>query len=205
MLLSIYRNRTHPQLLLHFAVILSIRENCFGSRHTPFCGGSGLISACGSTSVSTITGGHSKKDPRYTQKSIYLHIFTNNTWPYFLWPPIIPGTQQITMEFNMGKHGPRGFGHLHQIPVSRLALAGAPDFVTSNRSVPSRTYATFQTWSCFTLSSCRQYIHSSRDCSWDHASTFAPALLGSDKPLAGPGHNKYQSAPFNINCDVRHA
>ena len=36
-----------------------------------------------------ITADHSKKDLRYTQKPIYLSIFTYNIWSYLLCPPVI--------------------------------------------------------------------------------------------------------------------
>ena len=44
--------------------------------------------------VLTITGGHIKLDLRYTQKTIYSPIFTNNIWSYLLWSPVIGAMQR---------------------------------------------------------------------------------------------------------------
>ena len=38
--------------------------------------------------LTTVTGGHGKQDLRYTQKLIYLSIFTNNIWSYLRWAPV---------------------------------------------------------------------------------------------------------------------
>ena len=40
-------------------------------------------------SSTSITGDHIKWDLWYTQKPIYLPVFTNNIWTYLLWPPVI--------------------------------------------------------------------------------------------------------------------
>ena len=41
-----------------------------------------------------VTGGHSKQDPRDTQKTTYFPIFTNNIWSYLLRSPV---TAQCTV------------------------------------------------------------------------------------------------------------
>ena len=38
-------------------------------------------------------GGHIKEDLRYTQKPTYFGIFTNNSWSYLLWSPVIAVAQ----------------------------------------------------------------------------------------------------------------
>ena len=37
----------------------------------------------------TVTGDHCKQDPWYTQKPIYLRIFTHTIWSYLRWSPVI--------------------------------------------------------------------------------------------------------------------
>ena len=52
--------------------------------HTPR-----ITAGCVRVRVLAITGDHIKQDLRYTQKPIYVAIFTSNIWSCLLWSPVI--------------------------------------------------------------------------------------------------------------------
>ena len=45
-----------------------------------------------------IAGDHSKQDLRYTQRPIYLPVFTDNIWSYLLWSPLILVRTHVTQK-----------------------------------------------------------------------------------------------------------